>query len=166
MIRHATIADMPYIDSLQKKFSEQIAFLPRPALVWYLERQCVRIAIENGDPIGYVLSHWRLRWCPTIRPIIQAAVQLDARRLGHASLMIELVSADALHAGQRAVQANCVEGPELDPFWVASGFLDLGYLPVTNVRRRNLRCWRRFVAEDRPADLIMLPKRHGMMSRR
>lgn len=166
MIRPATTADFRYIDSLQWKFAPQISFLPRPAIQWYLDRGHISLATVNDDPVGYVLSHRRLRWCPAIRPIFQAAVQLDARRLSHGRIMVNMVISAALEAGQRAVQANCVESPEQDAFWLACGFLDMGYLPTTNSRRRRLRCWRRFLHGGIPADLIMMPRRHGMMSRR
>jgi len=158
----ATAADIRYIDALQKKHSLQLGFLPRPAIEWYADAGCIRLATDNADPVGYVLSRPLLKWCPLIRPIIQAAVQMDARNREHGTNLVQSVVDAAQAAGQLAVQASCVEGNDANEFWRALGFIAIGRRAPLNQRKREIIVWRKILTRGKfPAILAEMPHRSG-----
>ncbi len=68
--------EITYIDSLAKKNSEALSFIPRPRLEKYLVSDQVIMATENGEPAGFLIYGSTI---PFLR-IYQACVQYDARR--------------------------------------------------------------------------------------
>lgn len=136
---------------LQKKFSNQLGFLPGVAIDWYLENQHVGIACENGEPCGYVLGRPSFRYQRLMRPITQAAVFMDAQRRRHGLALIEGICRRAAAAGQQAVQASCAIDIEAVDFWLAAGFFPIHTHAPENARGREIIVMRRCLIEQIPA---------------
>jgi hypothetical protein len=135
--------DLPYVVDLQKRNHEALGFIPRAALLDKIERSQVHLALENGDPAGF-LHHGSLKM-PEVR-IFQAAIQYDARRrkLGLA-LVADLVRR-ASDAGAQGVSLRCLDFLDANNFWTAAGFELIG---AECVARGVLNVWGKRLTDDR-----------------
>lgn len=149
-IRTATLADLPFIDDLQKKHAKAVAFRPKIALQNYAEAGRITLALENDDPAGYILANARLRYQDQICPIFQAAVAMDAQRRHHGLALLATVATTAKSAGSLALQANCREELEANDFWKAAGFEPIARIFHFAQRNRWLITWRLQLTTKRP----------------
>lgn len=136
---------------LQKKFSNQLGFLPGKAIDFYLDEQLVGIALENAEPCGYVLGRPSMKYQPLIRPITQAAVFMDAQRRHHGLALVAAVCRRAVDARQLVVQARVAIDIEAVEFWTAAGFEDVHVEDPGNARARKIVTFRRCVTPAVPA---------------
>lgn len=165
-IRPATVADLRFVDSLQKVHTNKLGFLPRMALEWYLAAGCVTVGQENDDDAGYLLGRAAFRWQPLLRPITQAAVCMDATRRHVGLTMVQRVVDDARAAGQLGVQAMCREDLESVHFWRAAGFREIGRYAPQNARRKKMICFRKILTEKIPLWLACMPPVAGWQAKR
>jgi ribosomal protein S18 acetylase RimI-like enzyme len=160
-LSRATLTDLKFIDSLQKKFGRSLGFLPTEALTVNLEAGNVDLAMENDEPAGYLLCRPRLAWQPLLGSIVQAAVCMDAQRRHHGLALLLQVEERARNAGQIALQANCAIGVEANEFWQAAGFKPIAHLTPATVSGREIICWRKPLTRHLPSWFTMLPKQAG-----
>lgn len=161
ILRTASTADLSFVLDLQKRFSNQLGFLPRQAIEQYLATGRVTIATDNGEATGYVLGRPSLRCAPGVQPIVQTAVHLDAQRQAAGRQLIEHVAAEARASGRRLLQAWCRVDLEANAFWSACGFTAIGIRRPNNARRQPLILWRRQICDDGRSELLRLPRQAG-----
>ena len=116
-------SDLKFLDHLQKKYSEQVGFLPLQVLEWNIERGNVSIALENDEPAAYLLGKGNYLRDPYFGIIYQAAVSYDARRrlMGTALVQHFIADVPAMRA-TRLVGLWCAQDIEANEFWHACGF--------------------------------------------
>jgi N-acetylglutamate synthase-like GNAT family acetyltransferase len=156
--RPATPTHLPYILNLQRRFSNQVGFLPAQALESYVEHGMIQLAEENSDPAGYILWRHRLTAQPQLASIVQAAVQMDAQRRHHGLALLEEIKRQAIINGQLGIQAICRVGIEANEFWRAAGFKNIAITNCRNARDRPLIVWRLPLVTRLPTWFIDLPK--------
>jgi hypothetical protein len=149
-IATATAQDKTFVRSLAKKFSNAVGFIPDAALDWYLDASCVNLAVENGEPAGYLLGRDQLRWNFAIRPIFQAAICFDAQRRHIGLALVDAREDAAREAGQVALQANCREGLDANHFWQQAGFVEICRMKPDTARAKEVICWRKLLAPFEP----------------
>lgn len=157
VIRIATAADLPFVLQLQKKFSDQLGFLPSAALAQYIDWQRVHLVLENDVPAGYVLTRKNLRsarWC---RPIIQTAVALDAQRRHNGIALVNHVSADSFRELQLGLQIWIAEDIEAVDFFRIAGFRRIVSRDSKNARGRRLVLMRKPLQPFLPGDFFTPP---------
>jgi N-acetylglutamate synthase-like GNAT family acetyltransferase len=166
LIEPATPADLQFVLALQRKHSNALGFLPTPAIEWYLSARRVRLAMENGEPAGYLLGRSHFRWEPMLRPITQAAVAMDAQRRHVGLSLVAGVVEEAALAGQVGVQAMCAADLESVHFWKAAGFLQIGAYAPNNTRGREMICFRKLLTKRVPLWFAHLPPIAGWKGRK
>jgi ribosomal protein S18 acetylase RimI-like enzyme len=137
-IHKPTERDFPYILDLSKKHAEELGFIPRLAMLNYLQRDRMALARENGEPCGYFLASAlgkrQLR-------IFQACVQYDARGLSHGLALLSHLIADAADSGTHFLSLHCRDGLESNGFWSACGFTSGGLIPGGKARGKIVHQW-------------------------
>ena len=113
--------DLKFLDHLQKRFSQQVGFLPRQALEWNIERGKVSIALENGEPAAYLLGKGNYLRDPHFGIIYQAAVSYDARRRLMGTALVQHFM-DHMEPEVRLIGLWCAQDIEANEFWQACGF--------------------------------------------
>ena len=161
LVRTATLADLRFIDDLQKKLANCVGFLPKVAIENLTTAGHMRLAMENDDPAGYILSRPHLKWRPEMRSITQACVAMDAQRRHHGLALLQQIEAEARSAGLLAIQACCAVGLDSNDFWRAAGFLPIVHLTPANVRGREIICWRKPLTSVVPIWFAHAPKYAG-----
>jgi hypothetical protein len=131
--------DLKFLDHLQKKYSNQLGFLPRQALEWNIERGNVSLALENDEPAAYLLGRPGYMHDPHFGIIYQAAVSYDAQRrlLGTALVQhfVDRLSAAGVPGlqsvpgagvpgagGVKLIGLWCAQDIEANEFWNSCGF--------------------------------------------
>lgn len=151
---------------LQRKFSNQLGFLPSAAIDWYLEQGLVGIARENAEPCGYVLGRPAFQHQPLMRPITQAAVFMDAQRRHHGLALVNRVCAKAAEAGQLVVQCSCAADIDAVDFWTQAGFVPIHTHKLDNARGREIFVFRRLLVPQCPDWFWTPPPRSGYRARK
>jgi len=131
-------ADWSYVLHLSQKHAEELGFIPAAAMQNYLHRGRVRLARENGDPVGFFL-HGGLH-ASQVR-IFQACTQLDARGLKHGIALLSSLIADAAAQNCRFLSLHCRDGLESNGFWSACGFTSAGCYPGGKARGKIVHEW-------------------------
>lgn len=160
----ASIADEPFVVNLQKRFSNQIGFLPRAALTEAIGRNLIAVAVENGTPAGYMLIRPAAQHQPWCASIIQAAVELDAQRHSHGrNLLAHLLKrANRVHV----IQAWCRSDLEANAFWQQMGFSQVALLERQSARKKSMVLYRKALTNEGRKYIFELPKRAGWRAAR
>jgi GNAT superfamily N-acetyltransferase len=161
----ATTAQLSFLLDLQKKFSNQLGFLPRQAIQEYVDTRRVLIARENGEPAGYLLAPRRLASLPHVVPLVQTAIAFDAQRRGLGLLLVDVVTAWAISDGRSMLQAWCRADLTANDFWRSAGFFPVAQRRTPNARRQPLILWRRPLTAILPTAMLALPTRAGHAGR-
>lgn len=165
-IRTATISDLKFIDALQRKFSNHLGFLPREALVEYVNSGLVTLVEENGEPAGYLAARRRLRSQKWLRPITQAAVCLDAQRRHLGIALVDHVAAVAYGDLLEGLQLWIADDLQEVSFFTAAGFVIVGKREPQNARQRRLLLMRKSLNPWIHGDFYKLPTVAGCVPRR
>lgn len=162
----ATSRHQGIVLDLQRKFSNQLGFIPTPATLWYIESGNVGIAHENGEACGFLLGRPAFRYQPLLRPITQAAIAMDAQRRHHGLALLAALEARALKAGQLALQCCCAEDLDANEFWAIAGFVPIDLLIPNNARGRAICVWRKQLTHTAPSWFFTPPPRTGHQAKR
>jgi len=137
-VQCATVDDLTYIDSLQKKNSEDLAFYPKQVFEREVENFRVILAKVNAEPAGYIY-HGALG--PACK-IHQACIQYDLRgQLYGAGLVRHLLQIADL-SNVLSVTLRCGSDIAANDFWKAMGFYCEAVTQGGVRRMRDINCWR------------------------
>jgi N-acetylglutamate synthase-like GNAT family acetyltransferase len=162
MIRAATTADLALIRDLQKKFTNQIGYIPPIATERELEAGNVHCGILNGHDAGFLLIQPHMKCQPTTAAIIQAAVYMDARRQHVGLALVTRACDDARHRGCGIIQAQCREDLEANAFWLAAGFEAIASKPGGDALGKKLIIYRQPLYPGIDITQLAIPTRpHG-----
>lgn len=140
VVRNADSSDLSYIESLRRKESESLGFIPaaryeaavtglgpsaRPGdRLWVVE--------ASGDRVGYLFLTGGLPGGAV--KVIQVTVQPDARRLEYATALVREAEDFALWSGRVGVSLAVASDIEAAQFWEALGY-SLRYRYTGGARR-------------------------------
>jgi hypothetical protein len=139
----ANLEDLKFIISLQKKFSNQIGFVPQPAIERYLASGLILRGDLNDQEAGYLLVRETPCQQPGCFSIVQAAVRLDAQRHSLGLKLVQTAEENALFSAGKMIQAACREDLEANRFWQASGFSLIAWRPGGKARAQRVLLWRK-----------------------
>lgn len=165
-LRTAVAADRTFVASLQRRFSNQLGFLPTAAIDALIEERRVTLGIENGEPAGYLIARRRLRCQTFTAPIVQAAVCMDLRRRKLGMAMVEALCQDAWVDGRSVVQCWCREDLEACDFWNACGFVAVADRHPGNARNKRMILYRRPLPGCSDVTLRTVPANAGYRAKR
>lgn len=135
----ATLADLPYIDSLQRKNAEELSFYPMAAFEREVPLMRVLLARVNDEPAGY-LYHGALS-SPTCK-IHQACIQYDLRGYLYGAALVRQLTDLCNVSGSHAITLRCGSDIAANGFWEAMGFECEAVTPGGVRRMRDINAWR------------------------
>ena len=142
----ATENDLKFILDLQRKFSNQIGFIPRSKTEFELSKGNFLLGKLNCLDAGFLYVLPGLSCQPETTAIIQAAVRFDAQRMCLGLKLVEQLELISFLRGSLILQASCREDLESNLFWQAAGFSIVGTRPggkargfIVNIFRKSLR---------------------------
>jgi GNAT superfamily N-acetyltransferase len=141
-IRQATPADRLYIKHLQRRFNNQIGFIPTPATERELEAGNIIMGELNDSEAGFLLIRPQLSGQRSTAAILQAAVQFDAQRHQVGTALLTAVANKTIANGSTILQASCRDGLQANLFWRDMGFIEAARRPGGNTHAREIIIWR------------------------
>jgi len=130
--------DLVFIDSLQKKNAEELAFYPRSAFDREVQNKRIILALVNNEPAGYLYHGAWDAFCK----IHQACITYDLRgKLYGAELVRNFINECSLH-GVMTITLRCGSDIEANGFWQAMGFYCEAVTKGGIRRMRDINCWR------------------------
>ena len=133
----ATADDLTYIDHLQRKNAEDLAFYPRSAFEREIDNQRILLARVNGEPAGYIY-HGALRQQLKIH---QACIEYDLRGQLYGAALIRHLRHLADAAGVQEIVLRCGSDIEANGFWRAMGFHCIAITQGGARRMRDINVW-------------------------
>ena len=125
-IRAATLADVPFMDALQKANGKALGWFPTKQFEGYVEMGGVLVAEVVGERVGYVISKDRYAGRDDVGAIYQLAVAENYRRsLVGASLVKEAFARAAY--GCRLFCCWCAQDLAANRFWESLGFVPVAF---------------------------------------
>ena len=117
-VKPASVSDLTYIDSLQKKNAEELAFYPKAVFEREVENHRILLARVNNEPAGYI---YHGAFGETLK-IHQACIQYDLRgQLYGAELVRNLINLGT-NMSSNAILLRCGSDIEANGFWKTMGF--------------------------------------------
>ena len=153
-VQPATIGDLVYIDSLQRKNAEELAFYPKAVFEREIPLMRILLARVNNEPAGYL---YRGAWGPTVK-IHQACIQYDLRGQLYGAALVRHLRNLCETAGAMTITLRCGSDIAANFFWKAMGFHCSAVTPGGVRRMRDINNWRLdlapalFVIETEPSD--------------
>ncbi len=163
-IRPATLDDLPFIDSLQKKHTKQVGWFPTKTIEGKIARGQVLVAEESRDedterrrdevegadpslrlsvssslrlstPVGYVIGHDQYFKRDDVGIIYQLNV-VPGRQRGLIGATLLKAMFDRAAWGCRLFCCWCAQDIQANYFWEALGFVPLAYRAGSETKRR------------------------------
>jgi hypothetical protein len=138
-VKPATLKDLVYVDSLQKKNAEELSFYPSAVFEREIENHRIVMAFINNDPVGY-LYHGALGNRVKIH---QACIQYDARGYLYGSQLVRWLVDMCKAANSLSITLRCGSDISANGFWKAMGFYCQSVTPGGVRRMRDINEWRK-----------------------
>jgi hypothetical protein len=142
-IRRATLPDLKFIIDIQRRFTDQIGFLPKCKTEKSIYFGNVFLGNINGQEAGFLLYEPKLSCQPTTAIIVQAAIRMDAQRQTVGLHLVKNLCNLAYYNDSTVIQASCREDLEANIFWKAAGFTAIATRPGGKRRNFNIIIWRK-----------------------
>jgi N-acetylglutamate synthase-like GNAT family acetyltransferase len=152
--RSATLADLTYIDHLQRKNAEELAFFPKQVFEREVENQRIILAELNSEPCGYVY-HGAFG---VICRIHQACIQYDLRGQLYGAALVRDLTTRCQSFETATIKLRCGSDIEANKFWQAMGFVCEAVTQGGVRRMRDINHWvlniqpQLFFFETEPSD--------------
>ena len=134
----ATLSDLSYIDSLQRKNAEDISFYPKSVFEREIEHCRILLASVNREPAGYI---YHGSFCGTLR-IHQACIQYDLCGQLYGSKLVTYLIDLCRAARSDSISLRCGSDIAANGFWKAMGFYCQSISKGGVRRMRDINNWR------------------------
>ncbi|QJW98673.1 GNAT family N-acetyltransferase [Frigoriglobus tundricola] len=161
-LRAAEPADWAFLDHLQRRYHHAIGYLSRAALAEAIDRRRVLLALENGEPAGYVYGKAHYQRRADVAIIFQAAVSYDARRRLLGTALVDAF-ARSLAPSVNQMCLWCATDLDASLFWSALGFRAVASRDGARRSRRTHALWCRHVHDAQGPFWIPESTRGGVM---
>ena len=157
-IRKLDAGDVDAVDRLMKANSATLGFLPREALLAYLQKGWVLGAeCSDGSLAAYVLFANRAR---DVR-IAHVCVCHELRGKSPARKLMERLAMDSRHQGLLSLELHCRRDFDANAMWGNLGFIPWGEKPGRAKFGTTLTLWRRELAQSNQMQLVFNGAGHG-----
>lgn len=138
VVRPAITADLSYIDFLQRKNAEELAFYPKIVFEREIESHRIMLAEYNGEPCGYLYHGAFGELCR----IHQACIQYDLRGQLYGAALVRHLIGLCETAQTGAISLRCGSDIAANGFWRTMGF-ECEAVTQGGVRRmRDINHWK------------------------
>jgi N-acetylglutamate synthase-like GNAT family acetyltransferase len=141
-IRLATLADVPFIDALQKKFGKQLGFMADSWLAARIAKEEVLIA----EGAGYIIFQDKYLRREELGLIVQLCVD-PSRHRGLIGAMLVRAAFERAAYGCRLFCLWCAQDIEANRFWESIGFVPLAYRAGSEKKARVHIFWQKRIRE-------------------
>src|SRR5688500_8514987 len=142
-IRPATLADVPFMDGLQKAHSKQLGYFPTKQFEGYVAQGAVLVA----DGLGYVIAKDRYLKRDELGVVYQLCVAPGTQRKQVGAALVKAVFERSAY-GCRLYCCWCAQDIEANRFWESMGFLPIAFRAGSEKKSRVHIFWQRRINAD------------------
>lgn len=147
-IRPATTADLPFLVYLQSKWTNNLGFLPRPALQRYIDKHSILIVAENTQHAGYLA--WSMR-PDGIVLIPQVAITPELLRTTLGTRLLNRIAKAAINGHCSVLRLRSRSDLPANSFWPTQGFTTTAIIARPTARGLPIIEWTKLLLS--PLDL-------------
>jgi GNAT superfamily N-acetyltransferase len=133
-----------YIDSLQRKNAECLAFYPRQVFERERERGRLFLAMLNNEPCGYIYAGAKAQDVKCH----QVCIQYDARRRLYGAHLVGAVENYAVDGRAASITLRCGFDLEANNFWKTLGYNVIAIRDGGVRRMRKINIWRKQLSPE------------------
>ena len=142
-VRAATMADVPFIDALQKRHAKQVGWMPTKQLEGKIDLGHVIVAEdESKRPVGYCIGHDQYFKRDDVGIIYQMNVAPERQRSLVGAMLVKAMFDRAAY-GCRLFCCWCAQDIEANYFWESLGFIPLAFRAGSREKGRVHIFWQR-----------------------
>jgi N-acetylglutamate synthase-like GNAT family acetyltransferase len=130
--------DLTFVDSLQRKNTEELSFYPKSAFDREVQNRRIILALVNDEPAGYLYHGALNSFCK----IHQACITYDLRGQLYGAELVRNFLNQCEAFGVMTVTLRCGSDIEANGFWKAMGFYCEAVAKGGVRRMRDINCWR------------------------
>jgi len=141
-VRVATMADLPFLDAMQKQHGRALGYFPTKQFEGYIEMNAVLVAHDGAEHVGYIISRDRYLKRDELGVVYQVCVKGgDQRKLVGATLVREVFNRSAY--GCKLYCCWCAQDLPANYFWESMGFVPVAFRAGSTGKRRVHIFWQR-----------------------
>lgn len=140
-------SDLNYLIHLQKKWSNNLGFLPKTALQRYLRNQQALVVHKNGEPAGYLLWDYSKR--DNLIKIPQVAIEASLLRTGIGTLVMKQLETAATNSSCTVLRLRSRTDLEANNLWPTLGWFVSAVFYKQNARNLPVYEWTRQLTNER-----------------
>lgn len=125
-----------YAISLAQRNTDTIGFLPRLRYELAQEAGQLQVQLYNGEPCGFLI-HGPIRYRTPVT-IWQCAIQIDARRIGSATALVNDLIARATSRESPKIRLAVRHDNDANLFWQSLRFIPIATSPAGKARGGHL----------------------------
>jgi len=145
-VRCASLRDLIFVDHLQKRNAEELAFYPKQVFEREIENERILLALVNNEPAGY-LYHGAQRTSGFTK-IHQACIEYDLRGNWYGAALCKLLEESGILLGIAGIQLRCGSDIAANRFWKLMGFKCVDVQPGGVRRMRDINVWMKELASS------------------
>lgn len=138
-MRIATESDIAFIDHLQKRNAEELAFYPKTVFERELNSQRIILALVNNQPAGY-LYHGAMQGDKVCK-IHQACIEYDLRGQWYGAGLVRSLEDTLNIVGAYGISLRCGSDIAANSFWRRMGFSCVSVTAGGVRRMRDINSW-------------------------
>lgn len=139
IIRYALLSDLTYVDHLQKKNAEELAFYPKAVFEREVQNQRILLALVNNQHAGY-LYHGAMG-LDKVNKIHQACIEYDLRGQWYGAGLVRQLESMNQVLGADGISLRCGSDIAANQFWQRMGFSCIDIKPGGVRRMRDINVW-------------------------
>jgi hypothetical protein len=138
-IRCASLRDLAFVDHLQKRNAEELAFYPKQVFEREISNERILLALVNNEPAGY-LYHGAQR-TSAFTKIHQACIEYDLRGHWYGAALCKLLEESGMLLGIAGIQLRCGSDVAANRFWELMGYRCVDVQLGGVGRMRDINVW-------------------------
>jgi N-acetylglutamate synthase-like GNAT family acetyltransferase len=147
-VRDATLADVAFIDRLQKLHGKQVGFMRTSWIENKIKAGQVNVAVDSsGEPLGYCMGVDRYFKRDDVGIIHQLNV-VPTKQRGFVGATLLRAMFERAAYGCRLFCCWCAQDIEANHFWESMGFVPLAYRAGSEKKRRVHIFWQKRIRQD------------------
>jgi GNAT superfamily N-acetyltransferase len=133
-----------FIDSLQKKNSEQLSFYPKQVFEREKENGRLFLGLLNGEPCGYIY----VGAAGGDVKCHQVCIEYDARRKLYGAMLVTALEQYAIDTYSNSITLRCGFDLEANHFWESLGYQCIKVVDGGIRRNRKINVWRKYLKQQ------------------
>ena len=144
-ITQCDLVDLPFIDSLQKSYKNELGFIPFDGLKRDIRQRRILKVCINGNPVGYIYFSSNRNPSMTCH---QICVKQESRGLGIGKALLTAMEEYANQGKVTSITAKCAYDLDSNKFWQKMGYTCVNIKKGGKSKNRKINIWKKQIQKE------------------